>query len=182
MKKIETFFDNNYRLWVVSFLFYSVFRMAKGSKKGRLTGAQRQMLNQKVISSVLDGDLEGAEYGRVIKHLGAGNIRVILPNKREGIAKIRNVLSRRGSTPIVSGDIVVLSPRDFETGAAENMRYDVMAVMSKRDASKLEKSGVIPSWMMLAGDGDDEGGEDIFDYSEVKEENESLDDDDIDKI
>lgn len=157
--------------------------MGKGSKKGRLTGAQRQMLNQKVISSVLDGELDGAEYGRVLKHLGASNVRVILPNKREAIARIRNVLSRRGSTPIVSGDIVVLSPRDYETASTESMRYDIMAVMNKRDASKLEKSGIIPSWMMISGDANDEGGEDLFDYSAVKEEDEeSLDEEDIDKI
>ncbi len=170
----------NLYVYIFSFRIPSI-RMPKGSKKGRLTGAQRQMLNQKVISSALDGDLEGVEYGRVLKHLGAGNIRVILPNKREAIARIRNVLARRGSTPIVSGDIVVLSPRDFETGSSENMRYDVMGVMHKRDASVLEKSGQIPSWMM-AGEFTEEGGEDVFDYSEVKEDDESMDEEDINNL
>lgn len=146
--------------------------MAKGSKKGRLTGGKRKELNQKVVNSVLDGDVEDAVFARVIKHLGAGNLRVILSNKREAIAKIRNVLARRGSTPIVSGDIVILSGRDFETKASDETRYDVLGVMNRHESAKLEKAGEIPSWMLVTAEADGNQTEDIFDYSEVKEENE----------
>ena len=143
--------------------------MGKGSKKGRLTGGQRKEINQKVVNSVMEGDMEGTVLARVLKHLGSGNIRVILPNKREAIAKIRTVLSRRGSTPIVSGDIVVLSGREFETKAEEDMRYDVLGVMSRNEAAKLEKAGQIPSWMIVGGEKEEEEG-DIFDFDEKDEE------------
>ncbi len=152
------------------------------SKKGRLNGNQRKEINQRLVNSVLDSESEDLSFGRVLRHLGAGNIRVILPNKVEGIAKIRSVLSRRGSTPIVSGDIVVLSGRDFETSAVENKantRYDVLAVMTRQEASRLEKSGRIPPWMMLEGD-NDETKEDIFDYNDVVSESEE--DIDIEQI
>ncbi len=140
--------------------------MGKGGKKGRLTGGQRKEINQKMVNSVLDGDVEDVVFGRVLKHLGAGNIRVILPNKREAIAKIRTFLSRRGSTPIVSGDIVILSGRDFETKSDDDMRYDVLAVMSRQEAGKLEKAGELPSWMLVSAEGNDETAEDIFDFEE----------------
>lgn len=157
--------------------------MPKSSKKGRLNSSQRQQLNQNMVNSVLDNDTEeDIQFGRVLRHLGAGNIRVILHNKVEGIARIRPVLSRRGSTPIVTGDIVVLSGRDFETKAVEvGTRFDVMAVMSRHDASKLEKAGRIPSWMLT--EETQEGKEDIFDYSEEKILESSDEEDlDIDKI
>jgi translation initiation factor IF-1 len=154
--------------------------MAKGSKKGRLTGGQRKELNQKVVNSVMDGDVEDAVFARVIKHLGAGNIRVILPNKREAIAKIRNVLARRGSTPIVSGDIVILSGRDFETKAGDEMRYDVLGVMNRHESAKMEKAGHIPSWMLVSAEATEETEGDIFDFSESKET--ETEDVDIDAI
>jgi translation initiation factor IF-1 len=147
--------------------------MGKGSKKGRLTGAQRKEMNQDVVNSVLyDDDIEGVEFGRVLKHLGAGHVRVILSNKREGIAKIRTALSRRGSTPIVTDDIVILSGREFETHADEKMRYDLLGVLGRSEAAKLEKSGRIPAWFLSAGEST---GEDIFDYSEIKEEDFDVD-------
>jgi translation initiation factor IF-1 len=143
--------------------------MGKGSKKGRLTGGKRKELNQKIVNSVMEGDTEDIVFGRVLKHLGAGNIRVVLANKREAIAKIRNILARRGSTPIVGGDIVILSGRDFETKAEDDMRYDVMGVMNRHESAKLEKSGQIPSWMLISADASEETEADIFDFSEAKE-------------
>jgi hypothetical protein len=69
----------------------------------------------------------------------------------------------------VSGDIVILSGRDFETKADEEMRYDVLGVMSRNEAGKLEKAGEIPSWMLVGGEKEEEEG-DIFDYVEKEEE------------
>jgi translation initiation factor IF-1 len=165
-----------------TFIFFAFLNKMGKSKKGRLNGNQRKEINQRLVNSVLDTESDEIHFGRVVRHLGAGNIRIILSNKVEGIAKIRSVLSRRGSTPIVSGDIVVLSGRDFETSAVENkanMRYDVLAVMTRQEASRLEKAGRIPSWMMLEGE-NDESKEDIFDYTEIEsEDEENLD---IDKI
>jgi hypothetical protein len=168
--------------------------MGKSSKKGRLTGAQRKTMNKAVVSSVMDGELEeDILFGRVLRHLGAGHVRVLFAGlhpdgtntlPKEGIAKIRTALSRRGSTPIVADDIVVLSGRSFETMADEKPRFDLIAVMTRPEAAKMERDGKIPSWLMQTG-GDvkvSEPADDIFDYTAVKEEDESDEEVDIDKI
>ncbi len=165
--------------------FISYFRMGKSSKKGRLTGGQRKEINDRLVTSVLDDDLEGAVFGRVVKHLGASHILVLLENKREAIARIRNILARRGSTPIVTDDIVILSPRDFETAKDTKPRFDVLAITSRHQAARLEKDGKIPAWMLQSSADMEDGGEDLFDYlSAPAEGREDSDDDevDVDKI
>ncbi len=147
--------------------------MGKSSKKGRITGGQRKEINERTVGSAIDGDLEGTEFARVLRHLGSGHIRIILANKREGIAKIRTVLSKRGSTPIVMDDIVVVSGREFETRAKENTgettdRYDVLGVLTRQQAARLEKDGRIPTWFVSVDEGrPDEA--DIFDFTEDAE-------------
>ncbi len=159
--------------------------MGKTSKKGRITGSQRKEMNARVVSSVLEDTSEDIIFGRVLRHLGQGHVRVMLADKREGIAKIRTALARRGSTPIVSDDIVVLSDRDFETHADTKLRFDLLAVMTRAEASKLEKAGRIPAWFLQVVDGDgkirEEEGGDLFDYSDMKEISED-EDIDIDRI
>ncbi len=162
-------------------------KMGKGSKKGRLTGDQRKQLNQRAVQSVMDEEVEGIEFGRVVKHLGNAHVEVVLSNKQIGIAKIRTALARRGSTPIVADDIVILSGRDFEK-PGEKPRFDLLGVLSRSDASKMEREGRIPSWMLvLQGQGQAiehvEDGE-LFDYTNhVEVENEASDSDiDVDKI
>ena len=154
-------------------------------KKGRLSGAQRKDINNRAVSSAMEGDMEDVEFAHVLRHLGAGHIRVVLPNKREGIAKIRTVLSKRGSTPIVAGDVVILSGRDFENKATVGPdgtlsdkidRYDVLGVLSRPQAAKMEKEGKIPSWFITADAGEGQG--DIVDYTEGADE-EEVDVDDI---
>jgi hypothetical protein len=146
--------------------------MGKGGKKGRITGSQRKEINDRTVTAAMDGDMEDIVFGRVLKHLGSGNVRIVLPNSKEGIAKIRTVLSKRGSTPIVADDVVVLSGRDFETRVTEAkedtvQRYDLLGVLTRSQASKLEKDGRIPSWFLSFEEGKEEGGE-IFDYSGVE--------------
>lgn len=159
--------------------------MGKGSKKGRLTGGQRKELNQRVVSTVISDPTEEVVFGRVLRHLGQGHVRIILTDKREGIAKIRTALARRGSTPIVSDDIVILSGRDFETMADSKPRFDLLGVMTRAEATKLEKAGRIPSWFLQSAEGIEKGTsheeEDLFDYSESKEVEED-EDVDIDNI
>jgi translation initiation factor IF-1 len=158
--------------------------MGKGSKKGRLTGSQRKELNERAVQSVMEEEVEGVEFGRVIKHLGNAHVQVILSNKREGIAKIRTALSRRGSTPIVADDIVILSGREFEK-PGEKPKYDLLGVLSRSNASKMEREGRIPSWMLVLQTSDavqhvEEG--DLFDYTNHKEAEEEDSDIDVDKI
>ena len=158
--------------------------MPKSSKKGRLTGAQRKEINSKAVSEALD-EPEGVIFARVVKHLGMGNLQVVLTSQKVGIAKIRTVLSRRGATPITSDDIVILSQRDFESEADKRMRFDVLGVLSRSEASKLEKGGHIPKWFMQIGTdaiGDRPATDEYeFDYTDVKEEGADSDsDDDVD--
>jgi translation initiation factor IF-1 len=157
--------------------------MGKSSKKGRITASQRQEINSRNVSAAMDGDMEDVEFARVLKHLGAGHVRIILTNKREGIAKIKTALARRGSTPIVTDDIVVISGRDFETKSSVGPdglpiekveRFDIIGVLTRAQASKLEREGKIPGWFMATTEGAAESG-DIFDY-EVKEEELNIDD------
>jgi translation initiation factor IF-1 len=168
--------------------FLSLQTMPKSSKKGRLTGEQRKDINKKAVHEALD-EPEGVIFGRVIKHLGMGNIQVMLKDQKLCIAKIRTVLSRRGATPITADDVVILSPRDFETEADNRMKHDVLGVMTKGEASKLAKAGHIPAWFLQSG-ADTLGGaakaeEDVFDYSDVKQSDpdataEASEDEDVD--
>ena len=158
--------------------------MGKSSKKGRITGGQRKEINHRTVEAALNDEIEGAIFGRVVRHLGDGHVEVILENQRLGNAKIRNVLAKRGSTPIAAEDIVILSARDFETLAAERQRYDLLGVMTRAEAARLEKAGRIPSWFINAADlstlSKKDESEDLFDYSETKE---SVDEDiDVDAI
>lgn len=160
--------------------------MGKSSKKGRLTGGQRKEMNQRVVNAVLEEASDEILFGRVLRHLGQGHIQIILDDKREGIAKIRTALSRRGSTPIVADDIVIMSRRDFETKVGEKPRFDVLGIMTRAEASKLEKAGRIPPWFLQSAEGMERGAaaadEDVFDYSEAREAVDSDSDIDVDNI
>lgn len=156
--------------------------MGKTSKKGRITASQRQEINERNVSAAMDGDMEDVSFARVLKHLGGGHVRIILANKCEGIAKIKTALARRGSTPIVSDDIVVISGRDFETRTAEPgkvERFDILGVLTRAQSAKMEREGRIPAWFLAIGDGADGGEEDIFDYEAVKEDEGDVNIDDI---
>ena len=154
--------------------------MGKSSKKGRITGEQRKQMNNRVVQEVMDEDYDDVVFGRVLRHLGAGHVRVMLADKKEGIAKIRTALTRRGSTPITTDDIVILTGRDFETAADTKLRFDLLAVMTRSDAARLEKEGRIPPWFLQSAETMEKGGEeeDVFDYTthkEVEEEDVDID-------
>ncbi len=155
--------------------------MGKSGKKGRVTGAQRKEINERTVSATMDGEAEDVQFARVLKHLGSGHVRIILADSKEGIAKIRTVLSKRGSTPIAPDDIVIVSGRDFETRtkeATEVDRFDLLGVLSRSQASKMEKEGRIPPWFLSLDEGKTEA--DLFDYSAAHEKEEE--DVDIEKI
>lgn len=158
--------------------------MGKSSKKGRLTGGQRKELNQRAVQSVIDEETDGIVFGRVLKHLGNAHVQVILSNKKQGIAKIRTALARRGTTPIVTDDIVIVSGRDFEK-PCEIPRYDLLGVLSRSEASRMEREGRIPSWMLAIQSSDGihhiEEGE-LFDYTTQKLDEHDDSDVEIDDI
>jgi hypothetical protein len=168
---------------IISIFLYQWTKMPKSSKKGRLTGEQRKQMNRNVVHAVMEEEVEDdILFGRVLRHLGAGHVRVLVPSlhpdgsmslKKEGIAKIKTALSRRGSTPIGPDDVVILSGRDFETSSVVSPRFDLLGILTRAEAAKLEREGRIPSWMMQVGDKIDESNtaDDIFDYTQDNHDN-----------
>lgn len=157
--------------------------MGKSGKKGRITGSQRKEINNSTVAAAMDGEMEDVQFARVLKHLGSAHVRIILQNSKEGIAKIRTVLTKRGSTPISTGDIVIVSGREFETRVKESKedgvdRYDLLGVLNRSQASKMEKAGRIPGWFISLDDGKTEEGE-LFEYVAQESEEEDID---VDKI
>jgi hypothetical protein len=155
--------------------------MGRGGKKGRITGSQRKEINDRTVTAAMDEEMEDVQFARVLKHLGSAHVRIILANSREGIAKIRTVLTKRGSTPISADDIVIVSGREFETRTKEATedsvdRYDLLGVLSRSQASKMEKAGRIPAWFLSLDEGKTEG--ELFEY-EAQESEEEVD---VDKI
>jgi hypothetical protein len=66
-----------------------------------------------------------------------------------------------------AGSIVVLGVREFD-----KKTYDVMAVLTRKDAKQLVKQDKLPEWMLSSADGAQEGEDDGF----VFEDSESEDD------
>jgi translation initiation factor IF-1 len=154
--------------------------------KGHITAGKRKEINNRTVTEAMNGDSEDIFFGRVLKHLGNGHVRVILPNKREGIAKIRSALTKRGTTPIVTDDIVVLSGREFETKSAVGPdgrpiekveKFDLLGVLSRAQAGKMEKEGKIPAWFVASEDGSGGDGDNfVFDYTAAEEGEVNVDD------
>jgi translation initiation factor IF-1 len=138
--------------------------------------------NQDMVQDAVNGDLLGVIYGRVEKHFGHSRIQVLTSDLITHLATIRNILRNKRATRIDVGDVVILSPRDFETtkgeinedGIAADDVFDVIGVMDRKAAKKLQRNGEIPAWMTGAqtaeeimnpkagGAGDEEGF--YFDY------------------
>ena len=67
-------------------------------------------------------------------------------NKRgqEGFAKIRGLL-KKGQVPIKTNDIVIMTPREFES---KNTHFDIIGVLTSKQASELKKNNVIPDYFL----------------------------------
>ena len=125
----------------------------KSIKKGvSRVAAARKDANAKMVRAAVEGELEGCVFGRVVKHLGGGNIEVLDADKCQAIGAIRGLLRKRGVTPIAAGNIVLMSPREFESVKPGKKRtYDIVGVLDGAAAAALEKEGAIPTWMVGAG-------------------------------
>lgn len=150
---------------------------AKSAKKGISHVAQVRMdANKKMVKAAIEGELEGCTFGKVIKMLGGANVQIVDMEKKEAIGVIRGLLRRRGVTPIVSGDVVIISDRGM--GASRDKKtYDIVGIAKGPAASALNKDGQIPDWMLGAADavsgikavggaGAKDDGEIEFDYEE----------------
>lgn len=157
---------------------YISYKMPK-SKKGRLSGGARKELNDRRATDAVSGLAKDVTFARVTKMVGAGHVRAAIEcrhGQKELLARIPNVLSRRGATPITTNSVVALyvgpgfDPNEA-LGASDH--FDITAVLSPRQAYALSKNGTIPGWMfdpasIVGGESaakkDDEDGFE-FDYS-----------------
>ncbi len=130
-----------------------------GSKKGRISGAARKELNAQrggtVVTAHLSkkGDVDTA-IARVTKHVGINHVRVMLPGGRtplELTARIPNIFTRKGATPITTRSIVAIfvgKEFDAETYTpSKGDMFDIVAILESKDISSLSRAGLVPDWM-----------------------------------
>ena len=139
------------------------------SKKGRLSGAARVEINERrgadAIARLLSPKKSNPDIdfvvGRVTKITGANHVRVAIDSKRgakELPARIPNMLTRRGATPISTRSIVLLyTGEDYDPNAPAESgeHFDIIALLTDRQVRELSEASKIPPWMSI---GDVEGG------------------------
>jgi hypothetical protein len=124
------------------------------SKKGRLSGGARKLLNDVRANQAVAGKTDGISFARVSRILGANHVDVSIACKH-GIktlrARIPNVLSRRGATPITTKNVVsIYVGNDFnpDEEIRQNSQFDITSILTDKQAHLLYKEGTIPSWMV----------------------------------
>jgi hypothetical protein len=140
-----------------------------GAKQNRLAKHRKQVCEE-LVDKLVDPELyvDGTTFGLINKHSGNGQLAVTLPNKAEGRAVLRGLLGKCNIKNVFpAGSIVVLGVREFD-----KKTYDVMAVLTRKDAKQLVKQDKLPEWMLSSADGAQEGEDDGF----VFEDSESEDD------
>jgi hypothetical protein len=168
-----------------------------GSKKGRLSGGARKEINERravdAVRAAAKGTMDGNMFARVTRIVGANHVRVAVPCKagvRELSARIPNIFSRRGATPITTKDVVAIYVGvgfDVDKDVVRpGDHFDITTILTMRQSHGLFKDGIIPQWMIHDEAADAAKGkitEDVgyeFDYSDVKEGDDSDDDRDSD--
>jgi translation initiation factor IF-1 len=139
---------------------------AKNMSRGKRASAAK---NARRVEAALNEELDSCTYGKISKALGNKMFLIVNTDKREHLAHIRGKMAR-----IHSGDVVLLNIRDYEsrTTFGEEV-YDIMAVFSNKDISKLIKTGCIPSWMNRTADASDDDDE-LFDYDDDASDDEKI--------
>ena len=113
---------------------------------------------------------ESQEYAQVVKMLGNGRLEAMGFDGEKRLAHIRGNLRKK--VWINTGDIILLSLREFEDGKA-----DVIQKYTPDEARSLKQYGELPETTKINEEafGDDEGGE--IEFQEASdEEDEDLDD------
>jgi len=134
--------------------------MPRASKKGRISGTARKEINTRRAAAATGGKTEGIAFGRVIKLLGFAQVVVGIQCKagvKEIHARIPNILSRKGATPITSRDVVtVYVGVDFNPDELirPSDKFDIDSVLTHKQAYSLVKEGIIPGWMIVDSEGD----------------------------
>lgn len=137
---------------------------SKNMSRGKRAAASK---NASRVESALCEVLEGCTYGRVSKTLGNKMFLINNTDKQERLAHIRGKMAR-----IDVGNVVLLNIREYESrSGSSNEVYDIMAVFSSKDISKMIKKGLMPSWMSGKDMSFDD---DIFDYSDDEDESDKI--------
>jgi translation initiation factor IF-1 len=148
---------------------------SKNMSRGKRAAAAK---NGRRVEAALNEVLESCTYGKIFKALGNKMFLVHNTDKREHLSYIRGKMAR-----IEVGDVVLLNIREYETRAGSGTDvYDIMAVFSPKDISKLSKAGAIPSWMKSKASDAEDSDDDLFDYDDADDADELEDDIDIDDI
>lgn len=160
--------------------------MPRTAPSKRSQQSQARNRERVVISVEMEGEVE---FGRIVRNLGGRNMIVLNQDRKECMAHIPGALAHRSSTPIITGSLVVIVPREYESRAGSEKRYDIFAVVQdKKDIRVAIKEGKIPNWLLNQTDSavDEDGVE--FDYiskekgdkSDKDGEDEGLDEKELD--
>jgi translation initiation factor IF-1 len=139
-------------------------RASTHMSKSRQTAMAR---NDRRVESALGETLTDCTYGRIVKALGNKMFLLLTPDKKEHLGHIRGKMAR-----IAVDDVVLLNVRSYESRAVSSKSvFDIMALFSPKDISKLLKAGMIPKWMTAKG-GDEKVEDDLFDIGGDDEDDE----------
>jgi len=132
------------------------------TKKGRLSGTVCKELNNcaaaKMVERAIVGTSEDTAFARVIRMLGFGQVRAIIPSRvgtREVTVRIpHNKFGKRGATPITTNTIVaIFVGKDFDPmEKCRGEHFDLTAILNDRQAHELVQRRCLPSWMLKSCD------------------------------
>ena len=107
--------------------------------------------NKRTVEQAMSGEVTLAVYAKVTGRLGEGRMRIyyeLNTRGQEGIAKIRGLLRKRGQVPIQTNDIVIVTPREFESGKDASKHFDIIGVLTPKQVSELKKNKMIPDYFI----------------------------------
>jgi hypothetical protein len=139
------------------------------SKKGRLSGAARKELNSARCADIINAHFDAkakkkgvvldTTFARVTKHLGINHVHVAIPGEHgatELRARIPNIFTRKGATPISTRSIVaVYVGTEFDAKtyvAGRSDIFDIVGVLDAKEVARLTKAEIIPEWMSRSED------------------------------
>jgi translation initiation factor IF-1 len=124
--------------------------------------------NERRVESAIGETLTDCTYGRIVKALGNKMFLLLTPDRKEHLGHIRGKMAR-----VALDDIVLLNVRSYESRSASSKSvFDIMALFSPKDISKLMKANMIPKWMTVKGGSDEGVGDDLFDIGGCDDEDE----------
>jgi translation initiation factor IF-1 len=119
--------------------------------KNQSSKSYRSDANRRTVESSMNGGIECAIYAKITGKLGDNRMKIYYQQGSrgyEGIAKIRGLLRRKGQVPIQTNDIVIITPREFERGEDAKKHFDLIGVLTSKQACDLKKRKEIPDYFM----------------------------------